>query len=510
MIAPKKRYLFFAVLFIANAIGMILELAASRVISPYYGTSNYVWTAVIGIILLSGSVGNLLGGKIANRNRGGADWLDEGRWLVLLLSLAAVFTALIAVVGPVALTALKRSGVNIRIGSVAAAVLLFFIPSAILGTITPALMQEMLAGRDDVGMESGKIHAVIAIGSLFGTFAGGFWLIPAMGTKLILNVLAACLLALALLVLPNPDKRTLTAVTACAAVVLACATNTLRVNGLAETTVGDLLEDGISIDTQYGRTIVQDGVIDGHPVRFYRQSGAYSSATFLEDDLKYEIVFDYVKAYNHAFEYVPHLRSALMIGGAAYQYPKYYISHYPGASMDVVEIDEEATTIAKEYFFLDDLIRDYNTEETGRLNLITADGRVFLSETQKTYDAIFNDAFSGETPVGVLATVEAVRSIRNHLNPGGVYMSNILGVLNGKEHRFLRSELETMKQVFKYVYVIPCAEGGNSALYTNYMAIASDTALDVSNQLLYHAEDGDIILTDDYCPIDQLITPYFN
>ena len=89
-------------------------------------------------------------------------------------------------------------------------------------------------------------------------------------------------------------------------------------------------------------------------------------------------------------------------------------------------------------------------------------------------------------------------------------MSNILGVLNGKEHHFLRSELETMKQVFKYVYVIPCAEGGNSALYSNYMAIASDTALDVSNQLLYHAEDGDIILTDDYCPIDKLITPYFD
>ena len=533
MIDRKRRILFYGVLFLANAVGMILELAASRVISPYYGTSNYVWTAVIGIILLSGSAGNLAGGLITRRTgqtarsggtetAGGTEsprrtgltgWLsrlDSAGWLVLLLALAAVLTALIAVVGPAALTALKRSGLRVRVASVAASILLFFLPSAILGTVTPVLMQEMLAGRDDVGLETGKIHAVIAVGSLFGTFAGGFWLIPVMGTKLILNVLAAVLLALALVMCPRAEWKALFPVGVCAAAVLLCVMYTLRVNKQAETTVGDLLEDGISIDTQYGRILIQDGVYNGHPVRYYRQSGAYSSASYLEENLKYEIVYDYVAAYNRMLDLVPQLRRTLMIGGAAYQYPKYYISHFPDKSMDVVEIDGEATEIARKYFFLGDLIEEYQTEENGRLNLITEDGRVFLSETQETYDAILNDAFSGETPVGVLATVEAVRSIKNHLNPGGVYMSNILGIVHGRENRFIRSELQTMAQVFRYVYVIPCVEGTNGSQYTNYMAVASDEELDIPDdiQVLYLPDD--IILTDDYCPIEQLVVPYFH
>ena len=281
--------------------------------------------------------------------------------------------------------------------------------------------------------------------------------------------------------------------------------NAIHANGLAETS-GDgspVLEDVASIDTRYGRILVQDGVYNGHPVRYYRQSDIYSSVTYLEDALKYELVFDYVKAYNRAFDYVPRLRSAMMIGGAAYQYPKYFISHYPGASMDVVEIDGEAAKIAKKYFFLDDLIRDYDTETTGRLNLITADGRAFLSETRKTYDAIFN------TPARVLATVEAARSIRNHLNPGGVYMLNLLGVtrgsLQGKGNRLLRSELETVKRAFPYVYVFLSAKAMGGMEYGNYAALASDTALDVPDQMLYRVEEGDLILTDDDCPIEQLI-----
>ena len=290
-----------------------------------------------------------------------------------------------------------------------------------------------------------------------------------------------------------------------------------KVNNLAETSGGAQFfvfgEDDISIDTRFGQVRIQDSVYDGHPVRYYYQIEDYASATYLEDDLKYELVFDYVKAYNRAFEYVPHLRNALMIGGAAYQYPKHFISHYPGASMDVVEIDENATKIAKEYFFLGDLIRDYDTEKTGRLNLITGDGRVFLSETDKIYDAIFNDAFLGDMPSRRLATVEAVRTVQNHLKPGGVYMLNLLALtqsaLQGKGCRFLRSELETMKQVFSYVYVFHSAKPlGGIGDGSNYAAIAADTALDVPDQMLYRVEEGDMILTDDCCPIEEL-TDYY-
>jgi spermidine synthase len=106
------------------------------------------------------------------------------------------------------------------------------------------------------------------------------------------------------------------------------------------------------------------------------------------------------------------VKNTAMIGGAAYQYPKYFISNFKDKSMDVIEIDPMSTEIAKNYFFLDDLVSDFDTESSGRLGLYNEDGRVFLADSIKKYDAILNDAFSGEVPVGTLATVELPRLSR--------------------------------------------------------------------------------------------------
>ena len=84
------------------------------------------------------------------------------------------------------------------------------------------------------------------------------------------------------------------------------------------------------------------------------------------------------------------VKNSAMIGGAAYQYPKYYISHFLDKKMDVIEIDPVSTKIAREYFYLDDLIAEYGDT---RLGLYNEDGRVFLSRCEQKYDAILNDAF---------------------------------------------------------------------------------------------------------------------
>ena len=196
-----------------------------------------------------------------------------------------------------------------------------------------------------------------------------------------------------------------------------------------------------------------------------------------------------------------------MIGGEAYQYPEYYISHYKTKALDVVEIDPVSTEIAKKYFFLDDLIRDYRLNATGRLGLITADGRVYLNGTEKTYDAVLNDAFSGETPVATLATAEAAALIRARLNPGGVYMSNVVGALDREKDRFLSSELATLRTVFPYVYVVPAIAGEDGSQYSNYMVIASDGALDVPDALPFSPAEEDIVFTDDYCPVEHMYLP---
>lgn len=250
----------------------------------------------------------------------------------------------------------------------------------------------------------------------------------------------------------------------------------------------------ISIDTEYGRIIIEDTIQDGEPVRLYKQSGAYFSASFLNDNKKNDLVFDYLKKYDEMFNYLD-VKNVAMIGGAAYQYPKYFISHFLDKKMDVIEIDPASTEIAKKYFFLDDLIHDYGAE---RLGLYNEDGRAFLDKTNKKYDAILNDVFAGDVLVKTLATKEAAEIVKARLDQGGVYMSNILTSLTGDKAKFLRSEIKTLKEIFKYVYVVPFFENVEDDAFTNWMLIATDNDSYRPNGIKpVEITDEDVVLMDD-------------
>ena len=247
------------------------------------------------------------------------------------------------------------------------------------------------------------------------------------------------------------------------------------------------------IETEYGLIQIEETTSRGEPVRLYRHDGAFSSGTFLREEKKYDIVFDYPKKYEEAFRFLD-IRSALMIGGAAYQYPKYYISHHEG-SMDVVEIDPMAEKIAREWFFLDDLFREYGDE---RLRCITADAREYLAGTDKKYDVIFNDAFSGKTPVKKLATLEAVMAYRDHLNEGGIYMANVIGRVFGEGSEFVKSAVATVSRVFRHVHVLytnPYEKDGMNR--DNYMIMATDREILPNDRMHYHISRFDRVLTDE-------------
>lgn len=492
-------------LFILNAAGMILELVASRLLSPYFGNSNFVWTAIIGIILLAGSLGNIIGGKISK--------YKYARLITCsLLLFAAIYLVVTPLIDAPILSSIKAGNNGTQFSAVISSILFFLVPATILGIVTPIIMKDQIGESKDKGKESGTITAVIAIGSLLGTFAGGFWIIPAMGTKMIFVLLAFIIILTVPLLRPfvgaEKNRRgkiffgllllTSLLISIISAVVI------INTNSTAE------FEGSISIDTEYGRVIVEDGVYGNSKVRYYKQSGAYSSATYIDENRKYDLVFEYLKKYDEMFKFLD-VNDTAMIGGAAYQYPKYYISTFSDKSMDVIEIDPMSTEIAKKYFYLDDLVRDFNTEDTGRLGLFNEDGRVFLADSSKKYDAVLNDAFSGEVPVGTLATVEAARIIKSRLNNGGVYMSNVLGALTGNRSKFLKAEVKTLKKVFKNVYVMPVYENAPKNKTINWMVIATDNDKYVPTTVELEIKDSDIVLTDDYCPIDALIsTDYFD
>ncbi len=260
-----------------------------------------------------------------------------------------------------------------------------------------------------------------------------------------------------------------------------------------------------SFDTQYGRVIIRNMYYNNEHVRILNIDSGYESATFIDEYKQNELVFKYTKYYDLMFKSKNEIDDVLLIGGAGYSYPKYYISHYPDRKMDVVEIDGKITEIAKKYFYLDDLIKDYNINENHRLNLITEDGRTYLNRCEKKYDAILNDAFSGENPAKTLTTLENIKNIKKSLNENGLYLTNIISSLDGSNSKFIKAEVNTLKQVFKNVYAIPCQNLDNSIDVQNIMVIATDDSIKYDNTYDLKIDKNEIIITDDFCPIDKLV-----
>ena len=487
------------IIFIVDAICMILELIASRVLSPYFGNSNIVWTSVIGIILLSSSIGNYIGGKIADKE-------NKEKTLKLLIMWSAMFIMVIPFIQEIILPLISTKVQNIKIGAIISTIILFFIPSLLMGAITPIILKLKIINIENAGKSTGKITAIATIGGIFGTFIGGFLLIPNIGSVYILYILAIVLVIVSLFVkFKIKEKNTIIAI---AVIIISSIFMFVSIKSNNESGVNVLENETgqtVSLDTQYGRVLIYNGSVKKEPVRVLNIDSGYESATYTNEDKVNELVFEYTKLYNLMFESNIEINDTLLIGGAGYSYPKYYISHYPNKRMDVVEIDGDITEIAKKYFFLDKLIKDYKLEENNRLNLITEDGRVYLNNNTKKYDAILNDAFSGKSPAKTLTTKEAVSKIKKSLNENGLYLTNIISSVEGENSKFIKAEVNTLKKYFKNVYVIPCKDINDLYNTQNNMVICTDQDIKFENTYNLNIEKDELIITDEYCPIDSLV-----
>lgn len=494
-----KEYKLEIILFFVEAIYMILEMVASRVLSPYFGNSNVVWTAVIGIILLSGSLGNFIGGKIADKE---GDILEKLKSIIVT---AAIFVLVIPIVQDIILDLVKSIGLDIRLGAIISTILLFFTPNLFLGFIIPIILKIRVTNVEDTGKISGRIYAISTLGGIVGTFLGGFVLVPNFGSIQILLVLPIIMFIIAFFVDKKINlKKDLIQVIATfiAIAFLISYSSTNAING--RKVLNGELNVSVSYDTQYGRVLIKNMTYRDEAIRLMNVGIGFESATYLDENRKYELVFDYLKFYDLMFNSENEIKNCMMIGGAGYGYPKYYISSYEDKSLDVVEIDGEVTNLAKKYFYLDDLIKEYNLDENHRLNIYTEDGRTYLNNNQKKYDAILNDAFAGETPAKILTTLEAAREIKRSLNEGGLYLTNIIGAREGAHSKFIKAEVNTLKLVFKNVYVIP-VNAQNASSKANYMVISTDQDINFEGCVNLDLDEDEIVLTDNYAPIDTLM-----
>ena len=424
-----KKYKLEIIVFLSGAIGMGLELIAARVLSPYVGSSNVVWTSIIGIILVSMSLGYWLGGKKADKEA-------SGNVLSRLLLGSALFTSVIPLLETVVVREFAGIVSNLIFTAILCAIIVFSIPSFILAMISPFAVKMKSMQETEIGSLSGRISSLSTIGSITGTFLMGFVLIPNIGVTNINIGITILLVVMSILAREDINKKYILSTISLVVVMIILMFIGKWVFKLANP---EILVD---TDSQYSRIWVK------------QVNTAKTTYKTLQVDTGLESYIDtetgemgamYLRYYD-LFEYLnKDAKSTLMIGGAAYTYPIHYLQKYQDKTIDVVEIDEKMTQIAEEQFGL-------NAKDE-RLKIYTQDGRSYLNYSENKYDTILIDAFKGLNAPFELTTYEALVHAKNMLNDNGIVLTNIISSLEGEDTDFIEYEYATYKAVFDDVKI---------------------------------------------------------
>lgn len=424
-----KKYKLEIIVFLSGAIGMGLELIAARVLSPYVGSSNVVWTSIIGIILVSMSIGYWIGGKRADKNA-------DINILSNILLLAAIFTSLIPILETIVVKQFAGMIDNLIIAAILCAVIVFSVPSFILATISPFAVKIKSKEDDEIGSLSGRISSLSTIGSILGTFIMGFVLIPNIGVSNINIGITLLLVIMSIIAREKIDKKYLYTV-----LLSVCIMLILIILGkyLFKINNPDILLD---TDSQYSRIWVKK--IETKQQTYKTLQVDTGIESYIDSETG-EMGAKYLRYYD-LFEYLnKDAKTTLLIGGAAYTYPMHYLQKYEDKTIDVIEIDDKMTQIAEEQFGL-------NIKER-RLKIYTQDGRSYLNYSKDKYDTILIDAFKGLNAPFELTTYEALVHAREMLNESGVVLTNIIASIEGKDSEFIEYEYATYKAVFDDVKI---------------------------------------------------------
>ena len=482
-----KKYKLEIIVFLGGAIGMGLELIAARVLSPYVGSSNVVWTSIIGIILVSMSLGYWIGGKSADKDAN----INQ---LANILLYAALATSTIPLLETCVVKIIAGIIPNLIIAAILCAIIAFSIPSFILAMISPYAVKIKSKEETEIGSLSGKISSLSTIGSIVGTFLMGFVLIPNIGVSNINISVTIILFIMSIIARENKDKKIIYI-----NIVAICIMMILIVLGKS---IFKINNPNIILDTdsQYSRIWVkqiQTEKVTYRTLQVDRGLESYIDTETGEMGAKYLRYYDLFECFNKD------AKSTLLIGGAAYTYPIHYLQKYNDKTIDVVEIDDKMTQIAVEQFGLN--INDR------RLKTYNQDGRSYLNYSKNKYDTILMDAFKGTNAPFELTTYEALTNAKSMLNENGVVITNIISALEGDNAKFIQYEYATYKAVFDDVRIFRVADMDvNNIQNLILVGIKGNLKMDSSkseeysqylNMQISDFKTDKTIVTDDFAPI---------
>lgn len=443
------------IVFAGGASVMVLELVGSRILAPYVGTSLYVWTSLIGLILGSLSLGYFVGGKLA-------DAKPSYRSLAFVLFISAAGIAAIKPAEYFIAAPLIKNINNIVTAAAIAGLILFALPSFFMAMITPLAVRLRLETFAHRGSVVGNLTALSTAGSIIGTFLAGYLLIPKFGHTAVLVVLAILMLVMSLLAILKARVR-IAGWIGLAVLAYAIFLSYLYLQIRLIQSLGHINE----IDTAYNRvwvTKTRDQTTREEVLLLGTgQNSRYiQSAMSLTDPDK--LMSEYTKYYRLIDAFIPGEKRVLMLGGGGYAYPREFIRIHKGSFMDVVEIDPGITQIAHEYFHLGD---DF------RLRIYDEDGRRFTSQEHYGYDAVLMDMFAGGNDIPWhTVTVEAFKQINNIIDPDGLIIMNAISALEGPKSYPLAVLYNTMKKVFPDVLVFAVGNPMDKSNLQNVMLVS--------------------------------------
>jgi spermidine synthase len=525
--------------FLSGAVLLGVEMAASRVLAPFFGNSLFVWASIIGIVLGGLAAGYWVGGVLADR--------FPSTWtLAAVVAGGAAAVLLIPLLDGPVLEWVLAWDPGPRLDPVLCAVLLFGPMSVLLSAVGPIAVRLQADTVGRAGRTAGRTFAISTAGSIAGTFVTAFWLIPELGIEQLLVFCAAALFATAALVGLAGRLRVVVGAGVAVAVATAAYGVSLGTQHIAPLTAASAKNwsplfrtrgygyldardpraaveaEGLKVvfaeDTQYHRL----AVVDDADTRYLRFDNSLQSAMHLDDPFRTR--YRYTDFFHLGIAYNPKARNVLFVGLGAGSSEKRLWRDFPDLHIEAVELDPVVVDAAYRYFALP---RD------PRLRVEVGDGRQHLARSERRWDVIVVDAFFADSIPAHLVTQEFLALVRSRLAPGGVVVTNAIGALAGSGSRLFRSVYKTYRTAFPSVVVHPAILDGDAGddEYRNLILVATEKAIPGRQQLadrwdgirsetpgvpdlrkpILDRHDAEIptddvpVLTDDYAPTDALL-----
>ncbi len=459
--------------FVSGFALMAYELVAARILAPYIGSSTYVWTSVIGLIIAAMSLGYWVGGRLADRRQSSLDVVG-----LLLASAVAVIWTLLVYDG--VLEGVVRALDDPRWQAVAASLLLFVPASFALGVLSPYLVKLNVTSLEHSGRSVASLSALNSVGGIVGTFLTGFVLFGYIGSRESLVVVVALLVACSWLLVPGRLLGVRLGLTGlCLLLALVGLPTDERV---------------VEVDTPSARYSIYRAQYAGESTVLLAtgprgaQSGVYAAP-----ERQHELVFWYTREIARLIE-ARAPESVLVLGGGAFTLPQYLATALPEATIDAVEIDPELERLSTEYF-------GYTAPES--VELIFEDARTYVERTSRRYDVVVVDVFSDTSVPFHLMSREYGAALGRIVRPGGVVIANTIAGMQGGCRSLMDAIHGAYVREFPYASgshdprIEPMARGNRIIVYSRTpLTMDGLRPMDLSGARSY---------TDNYMPAEALM-----